>query len=97
MSRTKKKSGRFTYQNQHATIKTYKNENSQVGGETFTSNRDDDFSAYISTDTSNATSVTIQFGGAEFRLTGREARTMQRLLNKHYTTCGRDVIEQPGF
>jgi len=95
MSRTKR-NRRFQYANQHASIQTRPNLSAQIGGESFTANRDDELAASIYTDSSNATSFALQLGGAELTLSGRQARTIQRLLNKHYSSCGSFSLEQPG-
>jgi hypothetical protein len=86
----KKKSKRFQrqeYVNQHATIESRPNFDAQVGGLTFTANREDDFEASLATDSSNATSLNLFIGQTGINLTGRQARTLQRLLNKHYSHC----------
>lgn len=95
MSRTKR-NRRFQYANQHASIQTRPNVNAQIGGESFTANREDELAASIFTDSKNATAFALQLGGAELTLSGRQARTIQRLLNKHYSSCGAYTFEQPG-
>jgi hypothetical protein len=95
MSRTKR-NRRFQYANQHASIQTRPNENAQIGGESFTANREDELAASIFTDSKNATAFALQLGGAELTLSGRQARTIQRLLNKHYSSCGQYTFNQPG-
>ncbi len=86
MSRTKK-NRRFTYANQHAAIQSRPNFDAQVGGETFTANREDDLAAFIATDSKNATAFDLRLGATVISLSGRQARTIQRLLNKHYSNC----------
>jgi hypothetical protein len=91
MSRTKR-ARRFQYVNQHAAIQSRPNFDAQIGGETFTANREDNLDAFIATDSSNATMFELSLGGARVSLTGRQARTIQRLLNKHYSSCGTPVV-----
>jgi len=93
MSRTRK-NRRFQYANSHASIQTRPNYNAMVGGESFTANREDNLAASIATDSSNATSFELSLGGASISLTGRQARTIQRLLNKHYSVCS--LAQLPG-
>jgi len=91
----KKKSKRFVrpeYANQHATIESRPNYDAQLGGVTFTRNREDDFEASLATDSSNATNLNLFVGQTGISLTGRQARTLQRLLNKHYVSCGVPTI-----
>jgi len=95
MSRTKR-NRRFQYANQHASIQTRPNLAAQVGGESFTANREDELAASIYTDSSNATQFAVKLGGAELTLSGRQARTIQRLLNKHYSSCNTQSYVQPG-
>jgi hypothetical protein len=95
MSRTKR-NRRFQYANQHASIQSRPNLNAVIGGESFTANREDELAASIFTDSANATQFALQLGGAELTFSGRQARTIQRLLNKHYSTCGSFTSEQPG-
>lgn len=92
MSRNNKRNRRFEYANQHASIAVYPNQDAYVGGASFTENREDDFSASIATDSSNATSFVVREGSTVVQFTGRQARTIQRLLNKHYDRCGRSVL-----
>lgn len=95
MSRTKR-NRRFQYANQHASIQTRPNENAAIGGDSFTSNREDELHAFVSTNSSNATQFELSLGGAMVTLSGRQARTIQRLLNKHYSSCGQFSYNQPG-
>lgn len=83
-----KRSKRYSYINQHAAIETRPNSDAQIGGLTFTSNREDDFGAEIFTDSSNATRLSVLAGQGTLNLSGRQARTLQRLLNKHFSECG---------
>ena len=61
MSRTKR-NRRFQYANQHASIQTRPNVNAQIGGESFTANREDELAASIFTDSKNATAFALQLG-----------------------------------
>lgn len=90
MTKTNRKraSRRFSYANQHAGIRSYPNPAAAIGGNTFTANREDELFASISTDSSNASELTLAFGPAALALSGRQARTLQRLLNKHFANCG---------
>ena len=93
-----KKSARFqrpVYANQHATIEVRPNFDANVGGLTFTANREDDFEASLATDSSNATNLNLLVGQTGVSLTGRQARTLQRLLNKHYSRCS--IANIPGL
>lgn len=93
-----KRNRRFEYANQHASIQSRPNPAALVGGETFTARREDSLAANIYTDSKNATQFALNLGGVEVSLTGRQARTIQRLLNKHYSTCGSELSsEQPGL
>jgi hypothetical protein len=83
---------RYSYINQHAGIETRPNYDAQVGGLSYTANREDDFAAEIFTDSKNATKFSVFAGQAGLSLTGRQARTLQRLLNKHFSECGVPVI-----
>ena len=83
-----KRNRRYSYINQHAAIETRPNVSAQVGGLSYTANREDDFGAEIFTDTSNATRMGLFVGAAGLSLSGRQARTLQRLLNKHFSECG---------
>jgi hypothetical protein len=76
------------YTNQRATIETRPNQDAQIGGLSFTANREDSFGAEIYTDTSNTTRMGLYVGPLGLNLTGRQARTLQRLLNKHFSECG---------
>lgn len=84
----KKRFVRPDYLNAHAAIESRPNFDAAIGGVTFTSNREDDFNVGISTDSSNATELSLVVGQTGVSLTGRQARTLQRLLNKHYVACG---------
>lgn len=83
-----KRSKRYSYINQHAAIESRPNFEAQIGGRSFTANREDDFGAEVYTDTSNSTRMGLYVGPLGLSLTGRQARTLQRLLNKHFTECG---------
>lgn len=82
------------YRNQHATIESRPNPNTKLGGVTETVGREDAFDARIETSASNATTLNLRVGAALVSFSGREARTLQRLLNKHYTRVG--VVAYPG-
>jgi CRISPR/Cas system endoribonuclease Cas6 (RAMP superfamily) len=97
MSKKNKRTNRNKYTNQHASIRTEPTMYAQVGGVTYTAGREDDFAAAIFTSTNNSTSVRVQLGSAEFTLSGRQARTIQRMFQKHYATCGSFSAEQPEF
>jgi hypothetical protein len=86
-----KKNKRFVrpdYLNQHATIESRPNYDAQLGGATFTRGREDDFNVAIFTDSSNTSQLSLLVGQTGISLSGRQARTLQRLLNKHYVACG---------
>ena len=87
-----KRNRRYSYINQHAAIETRPNVAAQIGGLTFTANREDDFGAEIYTDSKNATNLGLFVGQTGVSLSGRQARTLQRLLNKHFTECGYPAI-----
>lgn len=76
------------YTNQHASIVTQPNSSAQIGGFTSTRGREDDLEAFIHTDSKNATRLDLYLGQFGVSLSGRQVRTLQRLLNKHYSTCG---------
>lgn len=88
----KKRFVRPVYVNSHAGIESRPNFDAQIGGETFTSNREDDFAVAAFTDSSNATELRLFVGQTGINLSGRQARTLQRLLNKHYENCGTPAI-----
>jgi len=54
---------------------------------TFTKNRDND-ELYVeaATGSDKKTVLTVRRNGKSFRFSGTEARTLQRLLDKHYAT-----------
>lgn len=57
---------------------------------TETARRDDGFNAAISTDDRNdSTRFFIDLQGGTVEFTGREARTLYRLLRSHYTYTGK--------
>lgn len=89
-----KRNRRYSYINQHAGIETRPNRDAQVGGLSYTANREDDFGAEIFTDSNNTTRMGLFVGQLGLSLSGRQARTIQRLLNKHFTECG--VPSLPG-
>lgn len=98
MSKIRKQSHKrnFQYANKNASIQTRPSTSAMVGGESFTANREDDLEACIFTDSSNSTTFAVHLGKTSYTFTGRQARTIQRLLNKHYLACG-TVEVQPGF
>ena len=95
MSKKSKRFQRPASINQHATIEVRPNYDAAVGGLTFTANREDDFAAQLATDSSNATALSLFVGQTGINLSGRQARTLQRLLNKHYSFCS--TAEIPGL
>ena len=84
----KKRFVRPVYANQNATVESRPNFDAAIGGVTFTQNREDDFDVAISTDSSNASLLSLVVGQTGISLSGRQARTLQRVLNKHYENCG---------
>jgi hypothetical protein len=88
----KKRFVRPVYANSHAGIESRPNYDAQIGGVSFTSNREDDFAADAATNSSNATKVRLFVGQTGISLSGRQARTLQRLLNKHYDNCGASPV-----
>jgi hypothetical protein len=87
-----KRNRRPVYANQHATIKSLPNFDAQIGGTTFTSGREDEFDVAIATDSSNVSRLDLVIGQTGVSLSGRQARTLQRALNKHYENCGTPAI-----
>jgi hypothetical protein len=86
-TRSTRKSRKTTvYQNRNAFIRTREDRTGKLRTET--SRRDaDSISAAVSTDPkSDSTALFIDFpnGNAPVRLDGRQARTLYRLLQKHY-------------
>lgn len=71
-------------QNHYARITTRRTESGRV--RTSTRNRDDDFSVAVSTDpTVGRTTVYVDLPNVgEVRLTGAQARTLYRVLARHY-------------
>lgn len=88
----KKRYVRPEYLNAHASIESRPNQDALIGGVTFTSNREDEFDLIVRTDSSNTTSLRLFLGQTGINLSGRQARTLQRLLNKHYENCGTPSI-----
>lgn len=88
----KKRFVRPVYANQNATVESRPNFNAAIGGVTFTQNREDGFDVAISTDSSNASLLSLIVGQTDISLSGRQARTLQRVLNKHYENCGFPTI-----
>lgn len=71
---------------------TVPNERAMFGGLTYTDRRDDLWYATIGTTTSNATTLLLSTPEGNVELTGAQARTLQRLLNKHYDLTGRSRV-----
>lgn len=88
----KKRFVRPVYVNQNATVETRPNFDAAIGGVTFTQNREDGFDVIVRTDSSNASELRLFVGQTGLNLTGRQARTLQRVLNKHYENCGVPAI-----
>lgn len=84
----KKRFVRPVYANQNATVESRPNFDAAIGGVTYTQNREDGFDVAIATDSSNATELQLVVGQTGLNLSGRQARTLQRVLNKHYGNCG---------
>lgn len=96
MAGRRKKKARPRGRNQNAHVVTVANEQAMFGGMTKTRRRDDEFEAHIETDTSNKTLLTLTIDFDPYLvqegllvLDGRQARLLQRLLNKHYELVGR--------
>jgi hypothetical protein len=86
MARKSKKTRR-SESNRNSFILNRPNQDAQVGGFTFTKRRDADaLKVSARTSSNNATEVVItRYQGDErLVLSGAEARTLQRVLNKHY-------------
>ena len=83
-----KRNRRPSYANQRAAIRVDRNERANIGGVSYTTNREDDFTAAVYTDSKNASNFSVVVGQTSVSLTGRQARTIQRLLNKHFGSCG---------
>ena len=86
MARKNKKTRR-SESNRNAFILNRPNQDSVIGGFTFTKGRDADaLKVSARTSSNNSTEVVItRFAGEEkLVLSGAEARTLQRTLNKHY-------------
>ncbi len=88
----KKRFVRPVYANQNATVESRPNPDANIGGVTFTQNREDGFDVAISTDSSNTSLLSLIVGQTGLNLSGRQARTLQRVLNKHYENCGVPAI-----
>lgn len=83
----KSKKVRRSDSNRNAYILSRPNLDAMIGGYTFTKGRDEDsLKASARTASNNSTEVVItRFRGDErLVLSGNEARTLQRFLNKHY-------------
>jgi len=90
MTRNRKKT--INYTNRNAFIRT-RRERSIGAYRTETVGRDSESTNFsVQTDpTTNSTSLYIDSSNVALRLTGSEARTLYRLLNKHYTFTGKTV------
>ena len=91
MNRNSKKNFVFDYVNRNASIVTRKDKNGKYRTET--SGRDIGTAQIaVSTDAgSNTTSLYIDLPEAGVRLTGAEARTLYRVLSKHYAFTGKSL------
>lgn len=78
-------------QNRNSVIRVRETRTGNIRTETF--NRDDETSNFaMSTDPrNNSTSFTISTPYGHVRLSGSEARTIYRLMRKHYRTTGKTV------
>lgn len=79
-----RKNARTTVQNRNAVIRTRETRNGKLRTETY---RRDDESARIAVSTcpkSNSTQLFIDLPDQTVNLNGREARTLYRILQKHY-------------
>lgn len=63
-------------------IITEQNDNAAVGG--FTTYDSDNLSAFIETSSHGASVLVVNRNGTQVALSGREARTLYRLLATHY-------------
>jgi hypothetical protein len=88
--------GNYFDTNVNARINTRSTKNSKLRTET--KNREDNFSAAVTTDkNSHASELFIDLdggninGGETVRLSGSRARTLYRLLQKHYDFTGKSV------
>lgn len=60
---------------------------------TETSRRDEGADSYsMLTDSTNATKLVAKLGAYEVTFNGREARTLYRLLRKHYNNTGKSLV-----
>ena len=83
----KSKRNRRNESNRNSRIVSKSNMNALVGGVTFTKGRDAEaLKVSARTNSNNSTEVVITRNGGEEKLvlSGFEARTLQRVLNKHY-------------
>jgi len=87
MNRNRKNT--IVYANRNASIRAREDRTGKYRTETY--NRDWDSTNFaVSTDpTSNSTSLFIDSVEGSLRLSGSEARTLYRLLNKHYAFTGK--------
>lgn len=77
--------------NRNSMIKFSEDNNGELRTETF--NRDEGSASFAITTNPNskASSLFIDLPDGSIRLSGSEARTLYRLLNKHYTFTGKSV------
>lgn len=70
----------------NARIVSERNDQSEIGGETFLSGRKPgELHAFVSTESNGLTTIAITRNGFSLVLDGNEARTLYRLLKSHYT------------
>lgn len=73
------------YTNKNSRIVQEISDTSALARSTFTDRRDEGtLVAALHTDSGNATDFVIQMPGFSLQLSGHQARTLQRLLNRHY-------------
>jgi len=87
MPKTKKN---YTSTNKNAIIRSRRDRNGKLRTET--AQRDDGFNAAVSTDTHNdSTRFFIDLDQQTVEFSGREARTLYRLLRTHYAYTGKTL------
>lgn len=84
MSKLTKKRSSKKYANKNARIEFTGNPNAFRAGVTTTARRDDLFQLEIRTDSSGRSVLELADDRGTFRFDGRKARTLYRLLAKHY-------------
>jgi hypothetical protein len=77
--------------NRNSFLKFSEDNNGELRTETY--NRDEGTASFAITTNpaSKASSLYIELPDTSIRLSGSEARTLYRLLNKHYTVTGKSV------